>query len=132
MIPPHQSCTAILETAVYDVLGTRPFLQSRADAVRALLADFSQAPLARTASLWILTTAPRCAGGGHHRVVAGFLNAKYRHGITSLRRSGKVFVFGEKAASTPLGYPGRENRGLPADCGRENIGFSTRFGAVLK
>ena len=64
MIPPHQSCTAILETAVYDVLGTRPFLQSRADAVRALLADFSQAPLARTASLWILTTAPRCAGGG--------------------------------------------------------------------
>ena len=31
MIPPHQSCTAILETAVYDVLGTRPFLQSRAE-----------------------------------------------------------------------------------------------------
>ena len=128
MIPPHQSCTAILETAVYDVLGTRPFLQSRADAVRALLADFSQAPLARTASLWILTTAPRCAGGGW----TSPCSRGFSHGITSLRRSGKVFVFGEKAASTPLGYPGRENRGLPADCGRENIGFSTRFGAVLK
>ena len=45
---------------------------------------------------------------GHHRVVAGFLNAKYRHGITSFRRSGKVFVFGEKSASTPPGYPGEE------------------------
>ena len=46
---------------------------------------------------------------GHHRVVAGFLNAKYRHVITSFRRSEKVFVFGEKTASTPPVYPGGEN-----------------------
>lgn len=46
---------------------------------------------------------------GHHRVVAGFLNAKYRRGITSLRRFEKVFVFGKKAASMPPGYPGGEN-----------------------
>jgi len=46
---------------------------------------------------------------GHHRVVAGFLNAKYRRGITPFRRSGKVFVFGENTASTPPGHPGGEN-----------------------
>ena len=46
---------------------------------------------------------------GHHRVVAGFLNAKYRHVITSLRRSEKVFVFGEKTVSTLPGYPGGKN-----------------------
>lgn len=46
---------------------------------------------------------------GHYRVVAGFLNAKYRHGITSFRRSGKVFVFGKKVASMPPGHSGGEN-----------------------
>ena len=46
---------------------------------------------------------------GHHRIVAGFLNAKYRHDITSFRRFGKVFVFGEKATSTLPGHPGGEN-----------------------
>ena len=133
MIPPHQSCTAILETAVYDVLGTRPFLQSRADAVRALLADFSQAPLARTASLWILTTAPRCAGGGWTSPCSrGFSQCEIPPWYHLPSAVWKSVRFGEKAASTPLGSPGRENRGLPADCGRENIGFSTRFGAVLK
>ena len=42
-------------------------------------------------------------------IVAGFLNAKYRHGITSFRRSGKVLIFGKKSASMPPGYPGGEN-----------------------
>ena len=42
-------------------------------------------------------------------VVAGFLNTKYRYGITSFRRSGKVLVFGEKTASIPPGYPGGGN-----------------------
>lgn len=46
---------------------------------------------------------------GHHRVVAGFLNTKYRHQITSFRRSEKVLVFGEKVASMPPGHPGGEN-----------------------
>ena len=46
---------------------------------------------------------------GHHRVVAGFLNAKYRHLITSFRRSGKVFVFEEKTASMPPRCPRGEN-----------------------
>ena len=48
---------------------------------------------------------------GHHRVVAGFLNAKYRHVITSLRRFGKVFILGEKTASMPPGYPGEKTYG---------------------
>ena len=71
---------------------------------------------------------------GHHRVVAGFLNAKYRHGITSLRRLEKVFVFGENAASM---LPGHSGGGKPmgsdlsADCGRKNMGFSTPFGTVV-
>ena len=46
---------------------------------------------------------------GHYRVVAGFLNAKYRHNLTSFRRFVKVLIFGEKAASTPPEYPGGEN-----------------------
>ena len=46
---------------------------------------------------------------GHYRIVGGFLNTKYRHINTSLRRSGKVFVFGEKTASILLGHPGGEN-----------------------
>ena len=29
-------------------------------------------------------------------LVTGFLNAKYRHGITSFWRFGKVFIFGER------------------------------------
>ena len=71
---------------------------------------------------------------GHYRVVAGFLNAKYRHGITSFRRSGKVFVFGKKVASMPPGHSGGEN--LWAAAFRlivegKNMGFSTPFGAVL-
>ena len=69
---------------------------------------------------------------GHYRIVGGFLNTKYRHINTSLRRSGKVFVFGEKTASILLGHPGGENLwagGLPADCGRKNMGFSTPFEA---
>ena len=45
---------------------------------------------------------------GYHRVVP-FFYAKYRHGITSVRQSGKVFVFGNKTAFMPPGYPGGEN-----------------------
>ena len=60
---------------------------------------------------WTYEGQPRVAQVvvGHHRIVAGFLNAKYRHGITSFRRSGKVFVFEEKTASMPPGYPVGEN-----------------------
>lgn len=46
---------------------------------------------------------------GHHRVVAGFLYAKYCHGITSLRRLGNVFIFGGKLAFMPSGCPRVEN-----------------------
>ena len=46
---------------------------------------------------------------GHHRIATGFLNAKYRHGITSFRRSGKVLIFGEKVVSMPPEYPRKEN-----------------------
>ena len=90
-------------------------------AVRALLADFCQAsggvvPVLRQGQHhgeqpFGFQRQPRVAQVvvGHHRVVAGFLNAKYRHGITSFRRLGKVFVFGEKTASMPPLYPGGEN-----------------------
>ena len=85
------------------------------NAVRALLADFGQPPGGVVPVLrqgqhhgeqpFGFQRQPRVAQVvvGHHRVVAGFLNAKYRHGITSLRRLGKVLVFGEKAVSMPLG-----------------------------
>ena len=46
---------------------------------------------------------------GHHGVVAGFLNAKYCHHITSFRCFEKVFVFREKTVSTSPGCPGGEN-----------------------
>ena len=104
-----------------DVLGTRPVLQSGSDVVRALLADFRQAPGGVIPVLrqrqhhgeqpFGFQGQPRIAQVvvRHHRVVAGFLNAKYRHVITSLRRSGKVLVFGEKVASMPPGHPGGEN-----------------------
>lgn len=45
---------------------------------------------------------------GHHCVVVGFLNAKYRYGITSFRWLIKVFVFWWKSASMPPGYSGGE------------------------
>ena len=60
----HDFALAVPEAVADYVPGSLQLLQGGANAVRALLADFSQAPLARTASLWILTTAPRCAGGG--------------------------------------------------------------------
>ena len=104
-----------------DVLGTRPVLQSGSDVVRALLADFRQAPGGVIPVLrqrqhhgeqpFGFQRQPRVAQVvvGHHRVVAGFLNAKYRHQVTSFRRSGKVFVFGEKTASMLTRYPGGKN-----------------------
>ena len=136
MIPPHQSCTAILETAVYDVLGTRPFLQSRADAVRALLADFSQAPLARTASLWILTTAPRCAGGGWTSPCSrGFSQCEIPpcyHLLSAVWKSVRFWGKGNLYAArmTRRGKP--MGGGLPANCRRKSTGFLTPFGAVLR
>ena len=104
-----------------DVLGTRPVLQSGSDVVRALLADFRQAPGGVIPVLWQRQHHGEQPFGfqgqpcipqvvvGHHRVVTGFLNAKYRHHIPSLRRSGKVFVFGENMVSTPPGHPKGEN-----------------------
>jgi len=44
----------------------------------------------------------------HYRVVTGFLNAKYRHNLTSFRRPEKVFVFGEEAAFYAARTPRRE------------------------
>ena len=111
-----------MEPTACDVLGTRPFLQSGANAVRILLADFRKAsggvvPVLRQGQHhgeqpFGFQRQPCVAQVvvGHHRVVAGFLNAKYRHVITSLWRSGKVLVFGEKVASMPPGHPGGENR----------------------
>ena len=69
----------------------------------------------------------------HHRVVAGFLNAKYRHHITSFRRFGKVFIGGKDdlytAQIVQRGKP--MGGGLSVDCARRSIGFSTPLGTVL-
>ena len=103
------------------VPGPLQLLQGEADAVRALFADFGQAsggvvPVLRQGQHhgeqpFGFQGQPRIPQVvvGHHRVVAGFLNAKYRHSITSFRRSGKVFVFGKKTASMPLGHLGGKN-----------------------
>ena len=117
----HDLALAVSEPITDYVPGPFQFLQGGADAVRALLSDFRKPPGGVVPVLrqgqhhgkqpFGFQGQPRVAQVvvGHHRVVAGFLNAKYRHIITSLRRSGKVFVFGEKAASMPPGYPGGEN-----------------------
>lgn len=121
-----------------DVLGARPFLQSGSDAVRTLLADFGWAsgdvvPILRQGQHhgerpFGFQRQPRVAQMvvGHHRVVTGFLNAKYSHSITSLRRSGKVFVFGENTASTPPRCHRRENlwaAALRLIAGEETLDF---------
>ena len=102
-----------MEPTACDVLGTRPFLQSGANAVRILLADFRKAsggvvPVLRQGQHhgeqpFGFQRQPCVAQVvvGHHRVVADFLNAKYRHVITSFRRFEKVFIFGEKQPLCP-------------------------------
>ena len=108
-------------SSVPDVPGPFQLFQGGADAVRALLADFGQAsggvvPVLRQGQHhgeqpFGFQRQSRIAQVvvGHHRVVTGFLNAKYRHGITSFRRPNKVLIFGKKAASMLPGYPGGEN-----------------------
>ena len=117
----HDLALAVPEPIADYVPGPLQLLQGGANAVRALLADFRQAPGGVVSVLrqgqhhgeqpFGFEGQPRVAQMvvGHYRVVTGFLNAKYRHVITSFRRSAKVFVFGEKAASMPPGYPGGEN-----------------------
>lgn len=117
----HDFALAVPEAVADYVPGSLQLLQGGANAVRALLADFRQAPGGVVPVLrqgqhhgeqpFGFEGQPRVAQMvvGHYRVVTGFLNAKYRYGITSLRRLGKVLVLGEKAASTPPGYPGGGN-----------------------
>ena len=117
----HDFALAVPEAVVDYVPGSLQLLQGGADAVRALLADFGQAPGGVVLVIrqgqhhgeqpFGFQGQPRIVQVmiGHHRVIAGFLNAKYRHDITSFRRSEKVFIFREKTVSTPSGYPGGEN-----------------------
>ena len=116
----HDLALAVPEPVADYVPGPFQLLQGGADAVRAPLADFGQAPGGVVPVLrqrqhhgeqpFGFQRQPCVAQVvvGHHGVVTGFLNAKYRHGITSFRRFGKVFISGEKTASMPPGYPGRE------------------------
>ena len=115
------SCALLFWIQLCDVSGTCLFIQIGADAVRSLFADFRKAPGGVVPVLrqgqhhgeqpFGFQGQPRVAQVvvRHHRVIAGFLNAKYRHLITSFRRPEKVFVFGKKAASMPPGCPGGEN-----------------------
>lgn len=142
----HDLALAVPEPIADYVPGPLQLLQGGANAVRALLTDFRQAPGGVVPVLrqgqhhgeqpFGFEGQPRVAQMvvGHYRIVAGFLNTKYRHIITSLRRSGKVFVFGGKDGFYSARTPRRGKSmggGLPADCGRKNIGFSTPFGTVL-
>lgn len=117
----HNLALAIPEPVADYVSGSFQLFQGGADAVRALLTDFGQAPGGVVPVLrqgqhhgeqpFGFQRQPRVAQVvvRHHRVVAGFLNTKYRYVITSFRRSAKVFVFGEKATSMPPGHSGGEN-----------------------
>lgn len=123
MLHVHDLALAVLESVADYVPSPLQLLQGGANAVRALLADFGQASGSVVSVLrqgqhhgeqaFGFQGQSHVAQGvvGHHRVVTGFLNAKYRHGITSFRRFGKVFVFWEKAAPIPPGHPGGENYG---------------------
>ena len=117
----HDFALAVSQPIADYVPGSFQLLQGGTNAVRTLLADFRKPPGGVVLVLrqgqhhgkqpFGFQGQPRVAQVvvGHHRVVAGFLNTKYRHGITSFRLSGKVFVFVEKTASMPPGYPEGEN-----------------------
>ena len=117
----HDLALAVSETVADYVPSPLQLLQGGAYAVRALLADFGQAsggvvPVLRQGQHhgeqpFGFQRQPCVAQVvvGHHRIVAGFLNTKYRHSITSFRRFGKVLIFRENAASMPSGHPGGEN-----------------------
>lgn len=107
----HDLALAVPEPIADYVPGPLQLLQGGTDAVRTLLADFRQAPGGVVPVLrqgqhhgeqpFGFEGQPRVAQMvvGHYRVVTGFLNAKYRHDITSFRRFKKVFVWGK---SRPL------------------------------
>ena len=117
----HDFALAVPQAVTDYVPGTFQLLRGGVDTVCSFLADFGQAPSGVVPVLrqgqhhgkqpFGFQGQPRIAQVvvGHHRVVAGFLNAKDRHGITSFRRSEKVFVFGKKTVSMPPGHPGGEN-----------------------
>lgn len=117
----HDLALAVPEPIADYVPGPLQLLQGGTDAVRTLLADFGQASGDVVPVLWQgqhhgeqpfgFQRQPRIPQVvvGHYRIVAVFFNAKYRHHITSFRRSKKVSIFGGKAASMPPGYPGGEN-----------------------
>ena len=97
----HDLALSVSETVADYVPNPLQFLQSGINAVRALLADFCKAsggvvPVLRQGQHhgeqpFGFQRQPRVAQVvvGHHRVVAGFLNVEYCHGITSFRRSKK-------------------------------------------
>ena len=70
----------------------------------------------------------------HHRVVTGFLNAKYRHNLTSLRRSGKVFVFGKNSILCPFTFPCGKTYGhlICISYMKKYLRFLTPFNTVFR
>ena len=141
----HDFALAVSQPIADYVPGSFQLLQGGTNAVRTLLADFRKPPGGVVPVLrqgqhhgeqpFGFEGQPRVAQVvvGHHRVVAGFLNAKYRHGITSFRRSLKVFVFGE---NRPLCRPDAPDRKtyvwwFLADCDKKNTEVSTPFKTVL-
>ena len=126
----HDLSLTVPQAVTDYVPGPFQLFQGGADAVRSFLADFREPPGGVVPVLrqgqhhgeqpFGFQRQSRIAQVvvRHHRVVAGFLNAKYRHGITSFRRFGKVFILGEKMTSIPPRYPREEKTiggGLWAD-----------------
>ena len=68
------------------------------------------------------------------RVVTGFLNAKYRHNLTSLRRSGKVFVFGKNSILCPFALPCGKTYGhlICISYMKKYLRFLTPFNTVFR
>ncbi len=142
----HDFAFAVPEAVADYVPGSLQLLQGGAYAVRALFADFRKAPGGVVPILrqgqhhgeqpFGFQRQPRISQVvvGHHRVVAGFFNAKYRHGITSFRRSEKCCFSGKDglyAARTPWrGKP--MDRGHSADCRSRNMEFSTPFVVISR
>ena len=107
----HDLALTVPEAVADYVPGSFQLLQGGANAVRSFFADFRKAPGGVVPVLrqgqhhgeqpfgFQGQTRVAQVVVGHHRVIAGFLNAKYRHVITSFRRFKKVFVLGK---SRPL------------------------------
>ena len=141
----HDLALAVPEAVADDVAGPLQLLQGRADAVRTLLADLRKAPGGVVPVLWQGQHHGEQPLGfqrqaripqvmvGHHRVIAGFLNAEYRHIGYLLPSVLKSVRFGgfSPLYYHPVSHEGKNMGSFTfAAHRRKNRGFSTRIHTV--